>query len=723
MIDDAKKEEVKLAADIVEVVGDHVKLKRSGSGFMGLCPFHNEKTPSFHVTPRLGIYKCFGCGEAGDVINFVMQMEGVGFSEAVRSLAQRYGVFVPEEEEKVDDPNMHLKEGVYHALRYAGVFFHRILIEHPEAEEARQYLKKRGFTAETIKKYGLGFSLDRFDALIATALDSGLNEQYLHEAGLVKPSQKGGSAYDTFRGRVMFPIFSPTSKVIAFGGRVLGKDKTAKYINSPQTLVYNKSEALYGIQVAKNEIRKKDEVILVEGYTDVLSLHQAGVKNVVSTSGTAITPDQVRIMRRYSENLLMIYDSDSAGQNAMLRGIDIGLAEGMNIRSLALPEGEDPDSFVRQFGGESFGEYRRDNSKDFLSFMVKNAESQGQWDDPINKKQSISRIISSIANIPDGVSRETFVQFLNEKSRVGDQALFAELGQVLAENERKRKRDKRREEMIKEREARQKAETTTRPGTPSPSSAPATDGPPPPTGDDGWMDAVPPYENPPPDLDEFGSPGMDMPPDLHVEPANDAFAAASSIRDKRFDAEKDLIRLMLEFGLKMVEFIGSHIHEQHFENNLLRQFFNDMVGRFNNEEDISTEYYSGREHPFPALVGEIVMEMHTPSERGLEKHGTLLVRDRDPVKTAKTSLKTVMKDYLLRLEDDYRFKMAETQDDEGRIEIMRLISEIGKERRRVANTSADQLFESPPGFEAEDESDTSDGSEFNPNRYLRRSDS
>ncbi len=444
MISDEKKEEVRSAADIVDVVSDYVKLRRSGSGFTGLCPFHNEKTPSFHVTPRLGIYKCFGCGAGGDVFNFIMEMEGIGFTEAVKTLANKYGVFIPEEEEPEYDAQHHLREGIYHALRYAGLFYYRNLKETDEAADAREYLKKRGFSRETIKKYGLGYAPDGRIAFYKSAIDSGLNEQYLHEAGLIKYGRNGEETYDTFRGRLMFPIFNTSGKVIAFGGRVLGQAKTAKYINSPQTLVYNKSEVLYGIQVAKNEIRKEDEAILVEGYTDVLALHQAGVRNAVSTSGTALTPGQLRIFHRYSDNLLMIYDADSAGQNAMERGLNLALNEGLSIRLLQLPEGEDPDSFVKQFGGESFREYRKKNAKDFVTFLVEKARKNGEWDDPISKNRAISRVIQSIAQIPESMMRETYIQHLNQLAKVGDVALFEELGKAIEEHNREQKRERER---------------------------------------------------------------------------------------------------------------------------------------------------------------------------------------------------------------------------------------------------------------------------------------
>ncbi|MGD8427144.1 MAG: DNA primase, partial [Balneolaceae bacterium] len=534
MIPDEKKEEVRDAADIVEVVEDYVKLKRSGRSWKGLCPFHDEKTPSFHVTPDLGIYKCFGCGESGDVFNFVMEMEGVGFTEALRSLADRYGVSLPEADDEELDEEHHLREGIYHALKYAGVFFYRHLMETKEAQKARDYLNDRGYDRTIIKKYGLGYAPDDGDKLYRSAIDSGLNEEYLIEAGLIKPSQRNDSFYDTFRGRLMFPIFNPSGKVIAYAGRVLGKAKKAKYINSPQTKVYNKSEVLYGINFAKNEIRKINEVILVEGYTDVISLQQYGIDNVVASSGTSLTPQQMKLLHRYGETITMIYDSDSAGQRAMKRGINIALREGMDVKLLELPEGEDPDSFVRQFGRDSFKEMKREESEDFLTYQINKAKDEGRWEDPTEKKKVISEILESIAHMPDPVSRETFVQHLNSKAKVGDRALFDELGKIRKRLKDERLKAKRREKRRRER----RQESPKSPAAPAPHTV-------------GFNEQV------------THAATQKQPEELK----------------KRPNYEKELIRLMLMYGRDMIDYIGSLCNEKQFEDPQLRDFYQDIIQR------------------------------------------------------------------------------------------------------------------------------------------------
>lgn len=670
MIPDEKKEEVRGAADIVEVVEDYVKLKRSGRSWKGLCPFHDEKTPSFHVTPDLGIYKCFGCQEAGDVFNFVMEMEGVGFVEALRSLADRYGVSLPEEDAEEFDEEHNLREGIYHALKYAGVFFFRHLMETKEAQKARDYLQERGYDRSIIKKYGLGYAPSDGEKLYRMALDSGLNEEYLLEAGLIKPSNRGDSYYDAFRRRLMFPIFNPSGKVIAYAGRVLGDNKkTAKYINSPQTKVYNKSKVLYGINFAKNDIRKKDEVILVEGYTDVISLQQYGINNVAASSGTSLTPDQMKLLHRYGDTITMIYDSDSAGQRAMKRGINIALREGMDVKLLELPEGEDPDSFVRQFGKDSFLELKREESEDFLSYQIHKAKDEGRWEEPAEKKKVISEILESIAHMPDQVSRETYVQHLNSKAKIGDRALFDELGKIRKQLKDEHQKARQREKRRKEREARRREEqqdgSDDRPQAPVPHSV-------------GFNDQ---------------------------EPARPARNNQPAPPKKRPNYEKELIRLMLMYDRDMIDYIGSQCNEQQFEDKQLREFYEDIIDRYKNEKVVSVEAYADREHPYPELVGEIVLEEHSVSERHHEKIGVQYKKDKNPYRTAKGALKALKIHYLDRLQVDLYERYNSSDEKEERKKIMKAMKEAGRQRTLLQESPIDELFPDPDSDAARKVSD------------------
>lgn len=668
MIPDSKKEEIRDAADIVEVVEDYVKLKRSGRSYKGLCPFHDENTPSFHVTPDLGIYKCFGCGESGDVFNFVMEMEGVGFVEAMRTLADRYGVSLPEEEDPEFDEEHHLREGIYHALRYAGVFFYRKLIESSAAEPARQYLHKRGYNREVIKKFGLGFAPGGGEELYRAAIDSGLNEEYLVEAGLIKPSQRGEGYYDTFRGRLMFPIFNPSGKVIAFAGRIIGKEKAAKYINSPQTRVYNKSEVVYGVNFAKNAIRKSGEVLLVEGYTDVITLNQEGIENVVASSGTSLTAGQMHLLHRYGETITMIYDSDSAGQTAMKRGINIGLAEGMDVKLLELPEGEDPDSFVRQFGEESFRELQQEEAEDFLTYLVHKAQDEGRWDKPAEKKRVITESLESIAHMPDPVARETYVQHLNRLAKVGDRALFEELGKIIKEVNRQQERARRRSKRMAQRD--RDRDAGRRQGS-----------------------------------EEVAIP--DSVSDAHTEAFERRMASQkrdrseSSKNGKRPNYEKELIRLMLMYGREMIDYIGSLCNEQQFEDPQLKIFYRDIIARYKEEEEITVQGYADREHPYPQLVGEIVLEEHSVSERHPEKTGVRYKRDKNPYLTAKGALKALKIHYLDRMQVELYRKYDESEADE-RKKVMKTMKEVGRQRSLLQQSTLDELFPDPESDSAKE---------------------
>ncbi|MEX0686603.1 MAG: DNA primase [Balneolales bacterium] len=638
MIPDEKKEEVRDAADIVDVVSDYVKLKRSGSGFTGLCPFHNEKTPSFHVTPTMGIYKCFGCGEGGDVFNFVMKIEGIGFTEAIRQLGDRYNVLLPEENSQIVDPSHTEKEGIYHALRFAGRFFYHTLIKHDEARSARTYLVKRGYTRETIKQFGLGYSPENGNDLKTAAENASISEEYLHKAGLLKTDGNGIRSYDTFRGRLMFPIFNPSGKVIAFGGRILKASKKApKYINSPQTEVYNKSEVLYGIHAARNEIRKDKEAILVEGYTDVITMHQSGVKNVIATSGTALTTLQMRLLIRYAETLLLIYDSDTAGQMAMTRGIDVALAEGLGIRLLKLPDGEDPDSFVKQFGKEGFLGYKKENSLDFLSFMVQAAIQTGEWDDAVTKPKVIARMLESIACIPDVVARETFLQKLSKETKIGDRKLLDQLEITMEKRKETEERAKKRAEKNEHR--------PTKPEEKNLSHAPRSK--------------------------------LELPKE--IEP------------DRMPGYEKELVRLMLVHGETMVEYIGSLINDAHFEDKRLQGLFKDIIQRFQDGLNFSIEAYSSPGNPYYKLLNEIIMERFSLSERGNERRDKILNQDTAPFKTARGAVKLIQLQFLDNMITRYREEYDQAEGDD-KIRLNKHIQTIAQNRNKLSNTPPNKAY-------------------------------
>jgi len=523
-------------------------------------------------------------------------------------------------------------------------------MELDEAEKARNYLKERGYNRSVIKKYGLGYSPAAGDKLFKTATDSGINQEYLIEAGLIKPSTRGIGYYDSFRGRLMFPIFNTSGKVIAFAGRILGRKKGAKYINSPQTKVYDKSEVLYGINFAKNEIRKNDEAILVEGYTDVISLHENGIKNVIASSGTSLTPQQLKIMGRYGESLTMIYDSDSAGRRAMKRGINLALEEGLDVKLLELPEGEDPDSFVSQFGKDSFLELKREAEEDFVRYIIHKAQKDGSWEEPSFKKKAIAEALESIAHIRDGVSRETYVQHLNKLTKVGDRALFEELGKKMQDLEEQKTKAKRRLKIKSRRAAESRNEKNSKPNS---------------------------------EKDE-----------LQEQQAVHSVQKERPEPAKKPSYEKELIRLMLRYGDEMIDFIGSNCSEIQFEHRKLRAFYRDIIERFKQEKKVSAEIYAQKEHPYPQLTGEIVMEQYGVSDRNKEKTGMEINPDERRFTTAKGALKALKLHFLERQHKRMQQKLKQ-QKDEERAATIKKMGEIIKHRTKLEKTPLEELFHDP----------------------------
>ncbi|MBT8399929.1 MAG: DNA primase, partial [Rhodothermia bacterium] len=408
-IPEDKIEEVRAASDVVDVVSDYVQLRKRGSNFVGLCPFHNEKTPSFNVNPSMQIFKCFGCSSGGDVFQFVKQIENVEFPEAVRILADRAGITLPEAEQDFEEASE--TESILHALRFAARVYHDQLVEAAEAESARRYLVERGVKPSSIKKFGVGYALPEWEGLLKTAESSHIPVEVLSKAGLVIQRKDSDSYYDRFRGRIIFPILSHVGKVLGFGARILdGREDEPKYVNSPETKVYHKSRVLYGLYQARQEIRRAEEVFLVEGYTDVIALHQEGVGNAVASSGTALTSDQIALLDRYCKRVVLLFDADSAGANAAVRGIDLVLQRGMAVYVVTLPEDDDPDSFARREGGDAFRQYALEQRKDFVTFKYEYGLSVLKDKTPESLAALQRSIIRSVAAIPDPLVQESYLK-------------------------------------------------------------------------------------------------------------------------------------------------------------------------------------------------------------------------------------------------------------------------------------------------------------------------
>ena len=408
-ISDEKIDEVRNAADIVEVISGYVKLKKRGKNYLGLCPFHTEKTPSFTVSAEKQMYHCFGCCKGGNIFTFLMEMDKISFVEAVRSLASKAGINIPEENVSVTEEQTEF-ENYYAVCRFAGMHFFRNLTESEEGKEALSYFYKRGFTDETIRTFGLGYSLNSWDAFVLKAQAEGFKGEDISKVGLARV-REDGSLYDYFRGRAMFPIFSTQGRVIGFGARKMREDDAiaGKYINSPESPLYDKSRVLYGLFHSKDFIRQEDNALMVEGYADLISLYQAGIQNVVASSGTALTEAQLKLIARYSKNLTLVYDADSAGSSATVRGIDLALEHDLNVRIVELPEGEDPDSYVLKHGGIEFRE-RLANAVSFIDFKAKQLHRAGAFVTVEGKRNAIRSLAQTIAKIGDEITRNMYIK-------------------------------------------------------------------------------------------------------------------------------------------------------------------------------------------------------------------------------------------------------------------------------------------------------------------------
>ncbi len=429
MIDQHTVDKIIAAADIVDVVKEYVTLRKRGVNYLGLCPFHNEKTPSFTVSQSKGIFKCFGCGKGGNVVNFIMEHERLNYVEALKFLAKKYHIEFEEKEitpEEVEKRNE--RESLMVINSYAQRYFSDMLHKHSDGKTiAMAYFRERGFKDHIIEKFQLGYCLDQRDAFTQNALRDGYKLDYLVKTGLTI-KREDGTTFDRFSGRVMFPIHSISGRVIGFGGRILKADKkTAKYLNSPESEIYHKSEVLYGIYHAKKAITQENKCYLVEGYTDVISLHQTGIENVVASSGTSLTQDQIKLIKRFTPNVTILYDGDAAGIKASLRGIDMILEEGLNVKVVLMPDGEDPDSFARTHSASEVLDYIRQNETDFIKFKTRLLLDEAK-NDPIKRAALITDIVRSIGAIPDQVVRAVYIKECAKLMDIGEEVLYAEVG-------------------------------------------------------------------------------------------------------------------------------------------------------------------------------------------------------------------------------------------------------------------------------------------------------
>jgi len=587
-------------ARVEEVIGDFVNLKRAGSNFKGLSPFSDERSPSFMVSPAKGIWKDFSTGKGGNSVKFLMEHSQFTYPEAIRYLAKKYNIEIEETEQTdAEKAITDVRESMYLVSEFAKDYFHKTLLNSEEGKAiGLSYFKERGFTNETIKKFSLGYSPETWDALTKEALGKGYKLEFLESTGLTIPRED--RPFDRFKGRVMFPIESMSGRVLGFGGRILTNDKkAAKYLNSPESDIYHKSKVLYGIYQAKQAIAKQNNCYLVEGYTDVIQFHQAGIENVVASSGTALTPDQIRLVNRLTRNITVLFDGDAAGLRASIRGIDLILEEGMNVRVCAFPDGEDPDSFARKNSHDDLVAYLEENSKDFIQFKASILMKEAK-NDPIKKADLIRDMVNSISKIPDRIQREVYTQECARIMDISEQVLVSTLAQLiqkdLTEANKKQKQEQKPFQVYRN----QNSNTSFSGGDPD---DPRT-GPP-----DGY----------------FEEPGY--PQQQQAEKVDILYRLERKVieilllyGDKTEEFEDVLLKNNEEGEIVMVSekreykvfqriYLSLQEDEVELSNNLFQDIFTDLIGYYNQNEKFNLEQYLMRLQPdFAQEVTDILME-------------------------------------------------------------------------------------------------------------------
>ncbi len=634
------------AAKIEEVVGDYITLKKRGVNLLGVCPFHHEKTPSFTVSPAKNIYKCFGCGNGGNAVNFIMEHENMTYPEALRHLAAKYNIEL-DEIQTTDEQRQEkqLYDSLYLITEYAKDFYQKQLFETEEGKSiGLSYFKERGFREEILKKFGLGYAPNTKNAFTLNAINTGYKPEMLIQAGL---TSKDGNR-DFFRNRVQFAIHNLTGKVVGFGGRIMSKDvKAPKYINTPESEIYNKSKVLYGAFFARRAIRQFDECILVEGYTDVISLHQAGIEHVVASSGTSLTEGQIGLIKRYTPNIKILYDGDPAGVKAALRGLDLVLEQDMNVKIVLLPDKEDPDSYLQKVGITVFQEYIDSNAQDFILFKT-NLLLEEAKGDPIKKTNLIKDIVNSIAKIPDPLKRSVFVKECATRLEVDEGVLVAETNKVtLAEmNKRKKRADRERD------------------------------------------------NTPPPDFLPEQGPAIQQPPSKKM-------VLDDQIR------EKHLIGLLMAYGEEKMEeevtvahYILSNIEEviDEIDNDLCKFIIYECLERLKSQKSLSQEYFI--RHHNPEINKLAVAALTTPyeySKNWEEKHlnplQTQPMPEKNYVKDTKNSMDRLKWSKAKRLNIKLTSQIKEAQDNNDMDKVLKLMKvqmkmkKIEQEYSEILNTN------------------------------------
>ena len=714
MIDQATIDRILDAAQIVDVVSEFVTLRRRGVNYIGLCPFHNEKTPSFSVSPSKGLCKCFSCGKGGNVVHFIMEHEQLSYYEALKWLARKYNIEVKERELTEEEKQAsNLRESLFVVNQFASEYFQNVLYNEEEGQRiGMTHLRSRGFRDDIIKKFQLGYSTDNRDALARTAIEKGYKPEFLEKTGLCY-RKDDGTLRDRFWGRVIFPVHTLSGKVVAFGGRVLNaatKNVQMKYVNSPESEIYHKSRELYGIYFAKQAMVRQDRCFLVEGYTDVISMHQSGIENVVASSGTALTSDQIRLIHRFTNNITVLYDGDGAGIKASIRGIDMLLEEGMNVKVCLLPDGDDPDSFARKHNATEYQAYINDHEVDFIRFKTDLLiEEAGK--DPIKKANLITSIVKSISVIPDSITRNVYIRECSEMLRMEERVLVNAVGKLKEQADENRKKEEQRKEyrarLQAEQQATQQAAVSTPPANAEVSGALASL-----SGADAPMESPLPGDELPP-MPEEGSSEPSYPP-VPVEDDYVSFIPSEGNEEKLFyKQEVDLMRMLIRYGEKVMcmaedeegneipvtvaEYIAEGLHNDSlgFHIALHRRVLNECVAHIHDSGFCAERYFVSHLDPeVSKLAAEMASDRYVLSK--YHSRGQKIVTDEERLYELIPRLLVDFKLNIVTAELDHILKALTTnsdvsQDTKSAAEIMQRYKQLHEVRIVLARHAGDRV--------------------------------
>ncbi len=714
MIDQATIDRILDAAQIVDVVSEFVTLRRRGVNYIGLCPFHNEKTPSFSVSPSKGLCKCFSCGKGGNVVHFIMEHEQLSYYEALKWLARKYNIEVKERELTEEEKQAsNLRESLFVVNQFASEYFQNVLYNVEEGQRiGMTYLRSRGFRDDIIKKFQLGYSTENRDALARTAIEKGYKPEFLEKTGLCY-RKDDGTLRDRFWGRVIFPVHTLSGKVVAFGGRVLNaatKNVQMKYVNSPESEIYHKSRELYGIYFAKQAMVRQDRCFLVEGYTDVISMHQSGIENVVASSGTALTSDQIRLIHRFTNNITVLYDGDGAGIKASIRGIDMLLEEGMNVKVCLLPDGDDPDSFARKHNATEYQAYINDHEVDFIRFKTDLLiEEAGK--DPIKKANLITSIVKSISVIPDSITRNVYIRECSEMLRMEERVLVNAVGKLKEQADENRKKEEQRKEyrarLQAEQQATQQAAVSAPPANAEVSGALASL-----SGADAPMESPLPGDELPP-MPEEGSAEPSYPP-VPVEDDYVSFIPSEGNEEKLFyKQEVDLMRMLIRYGEKVMcmaedeegneipvtvaEYIAEGLHNDSlgFHIALHRRVLNECVAHIHDSGFCAERYFVSHLDPeVSKLAAEMASDRYVLSK--YHSRGQKIVTDEERLYELIPRLLVDFKLNIVTAELDHILKALTANPDVSRdtksaAEIMQRYKQLHEVRIVLARHAGDRV--------------------------------